>query len=84
MFLRTRDELSARSEAIAARERLLAERERELAEGGAVGAPPSLPELADLEVRLRKLESGSPSGDDSGSFAAGLESLRRRGTRRRT
>jgi hypothetical protein len=82
MFLRTRDELSARSETIAARERLLAERERDLADGGAVSTPASLPELADLEVRLRKLESGGQS--DTGSFAAGLESLRRRGTRRRT
>jgi len=81
MFLRTRDELSARSEALAARERLLAERERDMADGGAVSTPASLPELADLEVRLRKLEGGSQT---DGSFAAGLESLRRRGTRRRT
>jgi hypothetical protein len=84
MFLRTRDELSARSEAIAVRERLLVERERELGEDGAASEPASLPELVDLEVRLRKLEAGSESGGDPGSFAAGLESLRRRGTRRRT
>ncbi|HXY16573.1 MAG TPA: hypothetical protein VEH79_00175 [Gaiellaceae bacterium] len=84
MFLLTRDELSARSEAVAARERLIAERERELAQDGAGTMPPSLPELADLEVRLRRLESGGQAADDSRSFAAGLESLRRRGTRRQT
>ena len=89
MFLRTRDELSARSEAVAARERLLSERERELGEGGGTvdstgSLPAAVPELAELEARLRRLESGAPANDDTASFAAGLESLRRRGTRRRT
>lgn len=83
MFMRTRDELSARSEAVAARERLITDRERELADGGPVNPPAALPELAELEARLQRLESGTAGSDDTVSFAAGLESLRRRGTRRR-
>jgi DNA repair exonuclease SbcCD ATPase subunit len=83
-FLKTQEELATRSEALATRERLVAERERELDEqelGSGLG--PTRSELADLESRLRRLETrGAVSAEDTQSFAAGLESLRRRGTKR--
>ena len=81
LFLRTQSELASRSETVAARERLLASRERALGDDGRSDRS----ELAELEARLRRLErSGAPAADDTGSFAGGLESLRRRGTRRQT
>jgi hypothetical protein len=82
LFLRTQSELASRSETVAARERLLASRERASGDGDRSDRS----ELVELEARLRRLErSGAPStSDDAGSFAGGLESLRRRGTRRRT
>ncbi len=84
VFLRTQEELAARSEALAARERLVAERERELDElEHHAGRGPTRSELADLESRLRRLESrGALSAEDTQTFAAGLERLRRQGTRR--
>jgi hypothetical protein len=83
-FLRTQEELAVRSEAVAARERLVSARERELDEAE-VGTPleRSRGDLAELEARLRRLErSSSTASEDTQSFAKGLESLRRRGTRR--
>jgi hypothetical protein len=82
LFLRTQAELASRSEAVAARERLLASRERALGDGDRSDSF----ELAELEARLRRLEraGAAPAGEDTTSFAGGLESLRRRGTRRKT
>ena len=80
LFLRTQAELATRSEVIAARERLLAGRERALGDGDRSDRT----ELTELEGRLRRLEQAGtkPAGEDTASFAGGLESLRRRGTRR--
>ena len=82
LFLRTQAELASRSEAVSARERLLAGRERALGDGDRSDRS----ELTELEARLRRLEraGAAPAGDDTASFAGGLESLRRRGTRRQT
>ena len=82
LFLRTQAELATRSEAVAARERLLAGRERALGDGDRSDRS----ELTELEARLRRLEraGATPAGEDTASFAGGLESLRRRGTRRQT
>ena len=79
LFLRTQAELASRSEEVAARERLVAGRER----AGDTGHQDRT-ELTELEARLRRLErAGSPApSEDTASFAGGLESLRRRGTRR--
>ena len=85
VFLRTQEELAARSEALSARERLVADRERELDEHeDRAGLGPTRSELSELESRLRRLESSgrTPSPEDTQSFAAGLETLRRRGTKR--
>jgi DNA repair exonuclease SbcCD ATPase subunit len=85
-FLRTQEELAARSEAVAARERLVADREREVDElEDRAGLGPTRSELSELESRLRRLESqGTVPSEDTQSFAAGLEGLRRRGTKRPT
>ncbi len=82
LFLHTQAELATRSEAIAARERLLAGRERTLGDGDRSDRS----ELTELEERLRRLERAGPAPvvADTASFAGGLESLRRRGTRRAT
>jgi hypothetical protein len=81
LFLRTQAELASRSEEVAARERLVAGRER----AGDTGHQDRA-ELSELEARLRRLErAGAPAaGEDTASFAGGLESLRRRGTRRQS
>lgn len=87
LFLRTREELSARSEALAARERLVAQRERELDE---IEDKVAGPHVHALEERLRRLEQAqlppapaqSPVETTQG-FADGLEALKRKGTRRR-
>ena len=79
LFLVTQGELTARSEAIAARERLVADRERKLNDDGGDGRGDL--ELAELEARLRRLERPVAAATDSTSFADGLESLRRKGTR---
>jgi hypothetical protein len=76
-FLRTREELAARSEALAGRERLVAERERQLAASGR-GVEPSLVE----PTRPRPFEPPASGSSNDQGFASGLESLRRRGTRR--
>ena len=85
-FLRTQEELAARSEAVSARERLVADREREVDElEDRAGLGPTRSELSELESRLRRLESrGTVPSEDTQSFAAGLEGLRRRGTKRPT
>jgi hypothetical protein len=84
VFMRTQEELAARSEALSARERLVAERERDLDElERHAGLGPTRSELSELESRLRRLEArGAVSNEDTQSFAAGLETLRRRGTKR--
>jgi len=85
VFMRTQEELAGRSEAVAARERLVADRERELDEReDRAGLGPTRSELSELESRLRRLESTgrAPSSEDTQSFAAGLETLRRQGTKR--
>ena len=85
VFARTQEELAGLSEAVAARERLVADRERELDElEDRAGLGPTRSELTELESRLRRLESSdrAPSSEDTQSFAAGLETLRRRGTKR--
>ena len=76
-----------RSESLSARERLVADRERELDElEDRAGLGPTRSELAELESRLRRLESTgrTVSSEDTQSFAGGLETLRRRGTKRPT
>jgi hypothetical protein len=80
LFLVTQAELASRSEAIAARERLIAGREHAAGDGDHADRS----ELTELEARLRRLERAGTSapGEDTASFAGGLESLRRRGTRR--
>jgi DNA repair exonuclease SbcCD ATPase subunit len=80
LFLVTQAELAARSEAVAAREKALERKERSLGAGDRSGQA----EVAALEERLRQLErTTAPAGGDAAAgFTAGLESLRRRGTRR--
>ena len=79
LFLRTREELANRSEAVSARERLVAQRERELddREDGK-GAWAGL-ELTEMEARLRRLEQKQP-GEQTLGFSGGLRKLEK-GTR---
>ena len=83
LFLRTQAELASRSEEVAARERLVAGRER-----AGDTSNQDRTELTELEARPRKIERAGASppngarGEDTATFAGGLESLRRRGTRR--
>ena len=88
MFLRTQQELSARSEALAARERMVGQRERELDQREDVSD--ARPEVAELEARLRKLEQRpvtvpppQPALDDTQGFSGGFRKLQEQGTRRR-
>jgi uncharacterized protein (DUF3084 family) len=83
LFLRTRQELADRSEAVAARERLVAQREREL--DGRDDAAWGRPEVAELEARLRRLEQHerrAPSVEDTQGFSGGFRRLQEEGTRR--
>jgi len=87
MFLRTQQELSARSEALAARERMVGQRERELDQ--LEDAADAHPEVAELEARLRKLEQRpvsvpppQPALDDTQGFSGGFRKLQEQGTRR--
>lgn len=79
LFLRTRDELAERSEAVASRERLVAQRERDL-DGHEDGKGQwSGSELSEMEARLRRLEEQQP-GEQTVGFAGGLRKLEQ-GTR---
>jgi hypothetical protein len=78
LFLRTRDELAGRSEAVAARERLVSQRERELDEReDAVGADrPAGREFSEMEARLRRLEqSQQDPREQTLGFSGGLKKL---------
>ena len=66
LFLRTRDELAARSEAVAARERLVAQKERELDDARTAPASGRAPELSEMEARLRRLEQQQAGRADAG------------------
>jgi hypothetical protein len=79
IFLKTQQELAARSEAVAARERLVAEREREVngGEDGHAGLA-----LSELEARLRRLERQQTDTETTRTFSGGLSRLSREGSRR--
>jgi len=79
LFLRTRDELAPRSEAVASRERLVAQRERELDDREDGKGQWAGRELSELEVRLRRLEQHQP-GEQTLGFSGGLRKLEQ-GTR---
>jgi len=74
LFLRTRDELAARSEAVAAREWLVAQKERELDEREDA-SPWATAELSEVEARLRRLEQRQLPGEPAAGFADGLRKL---------
>lgn len=80
-FMRTREELAARAEAVTARERLVAERERELHESTAL---PAGGDVSELEARLRRLETQrtTPAAEQQG-FSGGFRRLEQEGTRGR-
>lgn len=77
LFLRTRDELAGRSEAVAARERLVAERERELdAREDAEGNRSTPPGFSEMEARLRRLEQQQQDPrEQTLGFSGGLRKL---------
>lgn len=82
LFLRTRDELAARSEAVAGRERLVSQKERELDEREDAeadrGSAPGIPEM---EERLRRLEQQQQDPrEQTLGFSGGLRRLEQ-GTR---
>jgi chromosome segregation ATPase len=79
LFLRTRDELAGRSEAVAARERLVGQRERELDDREDGKGQWARPELSEMESRLRRLEQQQP-GEQTLGFSGGLRKLEQ-GTR---
>lgn len=79
LFLRTRDELAPRSEAVAARERLVAQRERELDDREDGKGQWAGRELSEMEARLRRLEQPQP-GEQTLGFSGGLRKLEQ-GTR---
>ncbi len=79
LFLRTRDELAVRSEAVAARERLVAQKERELDDREDGKGRWAAPALSEMEARLRRLEQQQP-GEQTLGFAGGLRKLEQ-GTR---
>ena len=79
LFLRTRDELAARSEAVAARERLVAQKERELDDREDAKGEWAPRELTEMEARLRRLEQQQP-GEQTLGFSGGLRKLQQ-GTR---
>jgi hypothetical protein len=79
LFLRTRDELAVRSEAVAARERLMTQRERELDDRDDGKGRWAGPELSEMEARLARLEQQQP-GEQTLGFSGGLRKLEQ-GTR---
>ena len=89
-FIRTQQELAGRSEALTQRERLVSQRERELDQ--LEDATDARPEVAELEARLRRLESQravppapvqQPAVEDTQGFSGGFKRLQDQGTRRR-
>jgi uncharacterized protein (DUF3084 family) len=83
LFMRTRDELAARSEAVAARERLATQRERELdeREDSAASSPR---QLGELEARLKRLEQRQEQpGEETQGFSGGFRKLQQERTRPR-
>ena len=89
-FIRTQQELSARSDAVTQRERMVSQREKELDDREDVAD--ASPEVAELEARLRRLEqqrsmppapAQAPSVEDTQGFSGGFRRLQDQGTRRR-
>jgi uncharacterized protein (DUF3084 family) len=88
-FIRTQQELSARSDAVTQRERMVSQREKELDDREDVAD--ASPEVAELEARLRRLEQQrsmppqvpAPSVEDTQGFSGGFRRLQDQGTRRR-
>ncbi len=81
LFLRTRDELAARSEAVAARERLVGQKERELDELEDAADRGPAPAISEMEERLRRLEQQQQDpGEQTLGFSGGLRRLEQ-GTR---
>ncbi len=74
LFLRTRDELASRSEALSARERLVGQKEQELDDREDGAGRWAGPELTELEERLRRLEQRRP-GEETLGFSGGLRRL---------
>ena len=81
MFLRTRDELAARSEAVAARERLVSQKERELDDREDGVGQWASPELTEMEARLRRLEQQRDPSEQTMGFSGGLRKLQQGSTR---
>jgi len=81
MFLRTRDELAARSEAVAARERLVSQKERELDDREDGVGQWASPELTEMEARLRRLEQQQDPSEQTIGFSSGLRKLQQGTTR---
>lgn len=81
LFLRTRDEIAGRSEAVAARERLVAQRERELDEREDGTGDWKGSGVTEMEARLRRLEQQQKQpGEQTQGFSGGLRKLEQ-GTR---
>jgi hypothetical protein len=83
LFMRTRQELAARSDAVAQREHLVAQRERELdeREDGAWERA----DVAQLETRLRRLEQherSTPDVEQTQGFSGGFRKLSEEGAHR--
>ena len=81
LFLRTRDELAARSEAVAARERLVAQKERELDDREDGVGQWASPGLTEMEARLRRLEQQQDPSEQTMGFSGGLRKLQQGTTR---
>ena len=81
LFLRTRDELAARSEAVAARERLVAQKERELDDREDGVGQWASPGLSEMEARLRRLEQQQDPSEQTMGFSGGLRKLQQGTTR---
>ena len=81
LFLRTRDELAARSEAVAARERLVSQKERELDDREDGIGQWASPELTEMEARLRRLEQQRDPSEQTMGFSGGLRKLQQGTTR---
>jgi hypothetical protein len=81
LFLRTRAELAARSEAVAARERLVAQKERELDDREDGVGQWASPGLTEMEARLRRLEQQQDPSEQTIGFSGGLRKLQQGTTR---